>query len=93
MSGLPLRGAFARMLQYLTSMVALIIVSCMLKERYVSLLPFLALKELLKNDHIHVLHDLPKKYIYGYLISKLISSKGNNPEHDITKHLFTSDLR
>ena len=26
------------------------------------------------NDHIHVLHDLPKQYIYGYLISKLISS-------------------
>ena len=25
------------------------------------------------NDHIHVLHDLPKRYIYGYLISKLMS--------------------
>ena len=26
------------------------------------------------NDHIQVLHDPPKRYIYGYLISKLISS-------------------
>ena len=25
------------------------------------------------NDHNHVLHDIPKRYIYGYLISKLIS--------------------
>ena len=27
------------------------------------------------NDYIHVLHDLPKRFIYGYLISKLISSE------------------
>ena len=27
------------------------------------------------NDRIHVLHDLPKQYIYGYLISRLISSE------------------
>ena len=26
------------------------------------------------NDHIHVLHILPKGYIHGYLISELISS-------------------
>ena len=45
------------------------------------------------NDYIHVLNDLSKRYIYLYLISKLISSEGNNPEHDITRHLFTPDLR
>ena len=28
-----------------------------------------------ENAHIHVLHDLPKQYIYGYLISKLIISE------------------
>ena len=28
-----------------------------------------------ENYHIHVLHYLPKRYIYGYLISKLISSE------------------
>ena len=27
------------------------------------------------NDHIHLLHDLPKRIIYIYLISKLISSQ------------------
>ena len=27
------------------------------------------------NDYIHLLHDLPKQYIFGYLISKLISSE------------------
>ena len=27
------------------------------------------------NYYIHVLHNLPKKYIFGYLISKLISSE------------------
>ena len=27
------------------------------------------------NDHINVLHDLPKQYTYGYLILKLISSE------------------
>ena len=29
----------------------------------------------LENYHIHVLHNLPKRYIYKYLISKLISSE------------------
>ena len=28
-----------------------------------------------ENDYTHVLHDLPKRYIYGYLISKLIISE------------------
>ena len=28
-----------------------------------------------ENGHINVLYDTPKKYIYGYLISKLISSE------------------
>ena len=28
-----------------------------------------------ENEHIHVLHDLPKKSICGYLISNLISSE------------------
>ena len=32
-----------------------------------------------ENDYVHALHDLLKRYIYGYLISKLISL-----EHDIT---------
>ena len=45
------------------------------------------------NDHIHVLHDIPKRYIYGYLISKLISSEAKIPDHDITNNLFTPDLR
>ena len=27
------------------------------------------------NDHIRLLHDIPKRYIYRYLISKLISSE------------------
>ena len=30
------------------------------------------------NDHIHVLHDLTKRYIYRYLISKLITSEATN---------------
>ena len=28
-----------------------------------------------ENDYIHVLHDIPKRYIYIYLISKLIISE------------------
>ena len=27
------------------------------------------------NYHIHVFHDIPKRYIHGYLISNLISSE------------------
>ena len=27
------------------------------------------------NNHINVLHYLPKQYIYGYLISRLINSE------------------
>ena len=28
-----------------------------------------------ENDHIHLLNNIPKQYIYGYLSSKLISSE------------------
>ena len=39
--------------------------------------------------HIHVLHNLPKQYIYGYLISICFQLIGNNLENNITKHPFT----
>ena len=28
-----------------------------------------SIKRTFYNDHIHVLYDIPKQYIYGYLIS------------------------
>ena len=34
-----------------------------------------SIKITFENCHIHVLHNLPKRYIYKYLISKLISSE------------------
>ena len=48
------------------------------------------------NDYIHVLNDLPKQYIYGYLISKLTSSQAKNQNtiwHTISLLLIWGDVQ
>ena len=61
------------MLQSLFS--TLITVYCITKAMYVVLFVYLLLKSTFANYYINVLHDISKKYIYGYHISKLIGSE------------------
>ena len=57
------------------------------------IIAILSIEITVDNNHIHVLHDPPNQYIYGYLISKLISSVTKIQNMIFKKHLLTPDLR
>ena len=56
------------------------------------IIDILFIESTLKNDYIHILNYTSKKYIYGYLISRLIASEATIQIHNTTNHIFTTTL-
>ena len=92
MSGLPLSKQVVRMIQALTSMIALITVSWMLKNIMWNYCHTYHWKHLWKITYPCVTWSTKSIHI-RILDIKVNQFRGNNPEHDITKHLFTPDFR
>ena len=81
------------MIQSITSVSALITVSWMLKSMHVELLPHVEFKSPLTMT-ISMYYMIYQSDIYILIIGiKVNQFRGNNTEHDITKHIFTPDLR